>query len=129
MNKEIMVQHIGQVTLVSFLCRKVTEQDEIEHFRAELQSLPDESPNKIFLLDFNAVHFMSSFVIGQLISFSRKVSQINGLVAFCAVNPPIDEIFSLTNLTRIFQFFPTQKEALEVLNSGAGEWKKGYTFF
>ncbi len=122
-----MVQHIGSVTVVSFLSRKVTEPNEFENFRNDLQGLVEDSPNKIFLLDFSEVYFLSSFVIGQLISFSKKVNEIKGTVAFCCLKPTVQEIFKLTNLDKIFAFYKTQRDALEELN--AGHKKTGFRFF
>lgn len=125
--KEIMIQNIASVTVITFLSRKVTETLEIESFRQDLQGLVDSAPNKIFLLDFSEVYFLSSSVIGQLISFSKKAKEINGTVAFCCLKPTVLEIFSLTNLDRIFPFYKSQKEALEELN--AGHKKTGFRFF
>jgi len=58
------------------------------------------------ILDFTDVHFLSSPVLGKLISIKKKVVAIRGKVAFRNVQPDLIEVFRITHLDQVFEIEP-----------------------
>lgn len=75
------------------------------------QRLADRRVNLV--LNMEKIHFINSSGLGALISCLRDVRLSGGRLALCCLAPYIDEIFTLTNLTRVFDCYPSVSEALE----------------
>ena len=55
------------------------------------------------LLDFSDVAFISSKVLGQVITLDKVVKASGGRLKLCNVRPEIYELFRLTRLDRVFE--------------------------
>jgi anti-anti-sigma factor len=55
------------------------------------------------LLDFSDVAFISSKVLGQVITLDKVVKASGGRLKLCNVRPEIYELFRLTRLDRLFE--------------------------
>lgn len=54
------------------------------------------------LLNFSGVGFLSSSVLGKLITLNKRMKAKGGQLKLCEMKPEIYELFTLTNLTKIF---------------------------
>ena len=95
------VCEVCDVTVVKFRDRQILDRVEITGLGEELYKLAEKDQVKL-LLDFSSVQFLSSEVLGKLISMQRKVKSRNGTVKLCNLSPEILEIFTLCNLDLIF---------------------------
>ena len=55
------------------------------------------------LLDFGKVQFLSSIVLGKLITLSKKAKATGGRLIFCNVRPEMAELFEITKLNQLFE--------------------------
>lgn len=92
----------GDVTVVRFRDRHIANLPEIEQVGQELYRLVDEGTRKRFVLDFSNVDYLSSALIGKLISLNAKVRARDGKVKLCSIRPEILEVFHVCKLDRIF---------------------------
>jgi anti-sigma B factor antagonist len=90
------------VTVVRFRDRCINNILEIEQVGQELYRLVDEGKHKRLVLDFSDVDYLSSAMIGKLISLNAKVQARDGSVKLCSIRPEILEVFHTCKLDRIF---------------------------
>ncbi len=80
----------------------------------ELLSLAIGKPVDMKLvLDFRRVNSLSSSALGVLIRFSKRVEERGGHLKFCCLKKNLYEIFQLTHLDRIFEFYDRREDAVD----------------
>ncbi len=92
----------GGVTVVRFRDRHIADMLEIEQVGQELHRLWEEGKQKRFVLDFSDVDYLSSALIGKLISLNAHVQARGGSVKLCSIRPEIMDVFHACKLDRIF---------------------------
>ena len=92
----------GDVTVVRFRNRRIANALEIEETGQELYRLAEEGRHRRLVLDFSDVDYLSSALIGKLISLNGKVRARDGSVKLCSIRPEILEVFRACKLDRIF---------------------------
>ena len=65
------------------------------------------------IFDFEAVKFFSSLVLGMLLDVRAKMGAYQGEVLISAINPQLHRVFKITNLDKVFRFFPNRESAIE----------------
>lgn len=78
--------------------------------KRQIQSLIEETPNRL-VMDFHTVNFIDSSGLGVLVGLLKKAGAPDRLV-ICNLQPPIAEIFGMTNMDRVFSIYPSVDEAL-----------------
>jgi anti-anti-sigma factor len=58
------------------------------------------------------VRFFSSQVLGLLLDMRSRTQPFEGEVVISAINPQLHRIFRITNLDKIFRFFPDKISAV-----------------
>ena len=66
--------------------------------------------NRLFVLDFSEVNYVSSFGIRVFMSLRKELDSAGGKMAFLGVTPSIKEIFKISGFLRIFQFIDSINE-------------------
>ena len=109
---KILVETLQDVTVVTFTDSSILEALVIQQIGEEIYKLVDEQAKRKLVLDFSRVRFMSSQALGMLINLRKKCQAIKGELIFCAVQPEIQKVFKIMNLTKIFKFVPSERDAL-----------------
>ena len=65
-------------------------------------------------------NFMSSAMLGRLVTFRKKCLQQEIDLKICSIPPDIFEVFKITNLNKMFEIHKDEAKALEAYN------KKGW---
>jgi anti-anti-sigma factor len=102
----------GDVTVVRFRDSRFFTLAEIEQIGKELRLLFEESKRRRFVVDFTGVDYLSSALLGKLISLNTKVRSRKGSVKLCNLRPGVVEIFHTSRLDRIFSISEDVAEAL-----------------
>lgn len=76
--------------------------------------IADKNPRKM-VIDFTKVKFFTSQTLGLLLDIWRKLKANNGEVVISGINPQLHRVFRITNLDKIFRFFPDQDSAVKAL--------------
>jgi len=69
------------------------------------------------LLNMAQVEHLSSAVLGELISISRKIRNADGQFCLAGVQPGVAEIFAITRLDQSFRIHSNPEEALKAMAS------------
>ncbi len=102
----------GEITIVRFGEPRVTDAVEIEELGRQLYHVLEYKNCSKVVLDFTSVEFLSSAMIGKLISFSRKAKACNAALRLCGLQQGVRDIFHLCNLDRVFDIREDQRAAL-----------------
>ena len=103
----------GSAAIVTFKSASISGVEEIAVASKQIKEFIDENhPNKL-IFDFEGVKFFSSQVLGLLLDIRMMLKTCNGEVVIIAINPQLHRVFKITNLDKIFRFFPERQTALE----------------
>lgn len=111
--KHLDVKKVGVVTVVSFRAQKILDDLVIQQVGEELYKIADSEPGIKLLLNFDGVAFLSSSVLGKLISLNKKCKANQGKLKMCEMDPKIYELFTITGLNKLFSIHPDELTALQ----------------
>ncbi len=100
--RHIEVSKNGIVYVARFLETKILNDMVIEGIARELNDVAAQEDCTNLLLNFSGVGFLSSSVLGKLITLNKRMKGKGGRMVLCEMKPEIYELFTLTNLTKIF---------------------------
>jgi anti-sigma B factor antagonist len=80
------------------------------------QFIAKNHPKEI-VADFSRVKFFSSQVLGLLLGVRSKLKVYNGQIVISGINPQLYRVFKITNLDKIFKFFPDRESAVKSLDT------------
>ena len=67
---------------------------------------------KKIVLDFSKVKFLSSSALGIMIRLRKEAQAIKGKIVFCSLRKDLRQIFKITNLDKLFEFYDNEEQAL-----------------
>ncbi|MCG3178189.1 MAG: hypothetical protein BIFFINMI_00514 [Phycisphaerae bacterium] len=111
-SSQLIVESVGGVTIVNFDTNNVLDALQIQKMSEELYHLVDQQDRRQIVLDFTKVKMLSSQAIGMLLNLRKKSSAIKGEILLAGIRPDLLKVFKITQIDRLFKFFPTEKEAL-----------------
>ncbi|MDX2200232.1 MAG: STAS domain-containing protein [Phycisphaerae bacterium] len=111
-SSHLKVRRSDNVTIVSFVDRKILEELAIQEIGEEINRLVESEPGVRLLLDFSGVDHLSSAALGMLITVNNRVKEQNGLLRLANINKQIFEVFKITRLNKLFSIHATADDAL-----------------
>ncbi len=100
------------VIIASFQVNRVVDEEIVRKLSDELAAIA-QTGRKV-VLNFSRVEYLSSSVLGKLITFQKRLRSNGGELRLCGIRPQIYEIFEITRLNTLFDIYPTEEEALEM---------------
>jgi len=70
-----------------------------------------QDPNPQLVLDLKKVDFINSSGLGALVSVLKDVRLVGGRLVLSDLAPYVREIFTITQLSNVFEIYPTEQEA------------------
>ena len=111
----LAIVSIRDISLVDFRHQSILDAPVIEAIGRELYALVDEQARKKIVLDFTKVQFLSSQMLGVIITLYKKSLAIKGQVVLCGVRPEIMKVFAIMKLDKLVRLVATEREAMEAL--------------
>jgi anti-sigma B factor antagonist len=111
----IKITTASAVTTVSFNVASLTTEHGLEQAAQQLLDLIENQKPKNLIIDFTGVKFFSSQALGLLINAKKKLSDQKGNVIISGINPQLYRVFKITNLDKIFTFYPNAQAAIDDL--------------
>jgi anti-sigma B factor antagonist len=108
----LTVREVGDITVVEIRECKFTDLAEIEQLGREFYQLADEQHRGSFVLDFSRVEFISSALLGKLISLNARLKAHNRTMKLCSLQPHVAETFRICQLGRILEIRQDEADAL-----------------
>ena len=114
-----LISHVQQgVTIVHFTETKVIDQRNINQIGAELTKMVESGAVMKMLINMENVRYLSSAVLGKLISLHKTLRMSKGTLKLCSIAPAIFEVFEITRLDKVFSIHESEDDALEAFRLG-----------
>jgi anti-sigma B factor antagonist len=110
--QRIVIEDIGDVTMVNFIDKKILDEQNIQMIGDDLFRLVDELGRRKLLLNFGNVEFMSSAALGKLIRLHQRLNQVGGKLILCGISKSILEIFEITKLDKMLKIVKDEQSGL-----------------
>ena len=111
--QRLVVEDIGDIAVVSFVDKKILDEQNIQMIGDDLFRLVDELGRRKILLNFANVEFMSSAALGKLIRLHQKLAGVGGKLILSGISKGIMEIFELTKLDKMLTIEKDEQKALK----------------
>ena len=111
-SSNIAITDQGQTAVVEFTQTCVSDVESIDAASLEIEDFIGHQHPHQMVFDFSQVKFFSSQVLGLLLKARAQLQPEHGQVMVSAVNPQLQRVFKITNLDRIFSFYPNRQSAL-----------------
>ena len=111
MKKYFEVKKVNDITVVVLLFSELSI-EESEEFKMQFYKLISDTDNK-FIIDISKCLFLPSVVLGIIVNFTAKVHQQYGRIVFCRPSEQVRATFAAAHLTKIFEIYGTQEEAVK----------------
>lgn len=105
-------QH-DDVIVATFLNSHLSDEDNIEQLGREVFALVDQFGCLKVVIDLHAVQYLTSSVLGKLITMHRKLHRQDGSFFLCHVSKTVLDVLETSRLVTYFKLFDTKEEALE----------------
>ena len=88
--------------IVGFKMRMLNDEENIEQLGQELFALVEQHNRMKIVLDMSNVDYLTSSVIGKLITLHRKLHRGQGKMALCGLNDGVKSILGTSKLLSYF---------------------------
>jgi anti-sigma B factor antagonist len=112
-DSRLLVQGIGDVSIVNFQDASILEAPLVQRIADELYSMADAQARRKIVLDFTNVRFLSSQTLGVMLTLQKKCQAIKGKVVLCGMRPDLLKMFKITGLEKMFEFYSDETKALD----------------
>jgi len=109
----IQIEYNGDCAVVVFKTASLSSATQISELSDTLRKFLQEQKPQRMIFDFAAVKFFSSQVLGILLDMRKRLKEFGGQIVISAIDPQLYRVFRITNLDRIFEFFPDRNAAIE----------------
>lgn len=113
---QFLVQNITGVVVVSFRESALLDALQIKELGEDLYPLIDERAHRKIVLNLRRVKYMSSSMIGVLLSMHKKVQAIQGRLVLCGVRPEIAKVLKVMRLNKIIDCYQEEADAVNSFN-------------
>lgn len=110
--KNLMVRKMGDAIFVYFLNSRILDEVTIRDIGTELLSLVPQCSSHKLLLNFSAVEFMSSAMLGRIMQLHQECGKAQVDMRLCEIRPPIQKVFELMKLNKVLQIHPNEAKAM-----------------
>ncbi|MCD6415594.1 MAG: anti-sigma factor antagonist [Planctomycetes bacterium] len=105
----------NDVAVVRFSTSRILDQSNVRQLGEELDSLIEKYKLKKLVINFENVSYMSSAVMGKLVSLLKKTKATGGKLNLCGIEPGIYEIFEIMRFDRMFDIHDNEDTAVAEL--------------
>jgi len=102
----------NDVTVITFNATSISGLEGLEVVSRAISDFVSQNYPRKILFDFERVKFFSSQTLGLLLDVWRRVKEYQGCIAISGINPQLHRVFKITNLDKIFPFYPDRQSAV-----------------
>ena len=113
MNKHFCTEQHADALVAYFLDKSIYAELAIAGLGDELYAIVLRPDCLKLVLNFSKVEFLSSAMLGKLLSAKKMMAEKGGMLRLCEICPSIRMVFTLTHLDHIFDIRNTEAEAVQ----------------
>jgi len=118
--KGLEIRSEGGVAVVAFTHSCISDVEEISNASGQLKRYIEQNRPGKMIFDFAGVKFFSSQVLGLLLEARAHLQAHAGQVVVSALSTQLQRVFKITNLNKIFTFYPDTDTALGQFATAGG---------
>ena len=107
----------GAIAVVAFNATSISNIERIIAADRQIREFVEENRPAGIVFDFSGVKFFSSQALGLILNIRAQVAAYGGEVVISAINPQLHRVFKITNLDKVFRFFPDRESATTAVRS------------
>ena len=111
----LVVTDVQGVKFATLQSASILNGADIDAIGEALYELVDKQACRKLVVDFRAVSFLASQMLGVLIALDSKVRDINGKVVLCGLRPKLMKVFKITRLDKRLVFAADETDAIDKL--------------
>jgi anti-anti-sigma factor len=117
MNEKVSVEITGEknAAVITFTSSLISDMEGIVSVGEQIKEFIERYCPETVVFDFERVKFFSSQLLGMLLSIRSELKTYNGEVVISAINPQLHRVFRITNLDKVFRFFPDKESAVKAV--------------
>jgi stage II sporulation protein AA (anti-sigma F factor antagonist) len=113
----VQAETLGELMVVSFRRGRIREEREILRVLTELGEFVEGRAGACVLVNMENIEYLSSAGLGALVGLLKRSRKGEGRLKLCCLKPSILELFEVMRLTKIFELYETQDEAVKAFAS------------
>lgn len=102
----------GDIAIGRFQVPRLTEDQNIEQLGQDLFALVEQYEFRKVVLSLKPVEYLTSSVLGKLITMHRKMHRSQGKLVLCDLQPEVREVMRLSRLIDYFNVAESVEQAL-----------------
>ena len=114
----LQLESFGDIGIVRFATSRVLDGSNVEELGEEFTHIVKVLYATKLIVNFEKVKYMSSAVLGKLITLNKMIGEEKGKLRFCGIDPSVMEIFKIMKLDKLFKIHDTEEKAVESF----GKW-------
>jgi anti-sigma B factor antagonist len=109
----LQVEIIEGTAVVRFAGTDIVYAEEIvRDVGDQLYRLVENEGHTLVLLNLSGIRYLSSTMLGRLVSVNRRLEQANGRLKLCSLSPVVSDIFRISRLDQVFAIYEDEPSAL-----------------
>ena len=110
-----IVNQAENVTIASLRMGSILDGPMIDSLRDDLFELVDGRAVRKLVVDFHHVGFLSSRMLGVVVSLHKKIGEIDGTLVISGLRPNLKKVFAIMRLDKVMTFCDSEAEAVRKL--------------
>jgi len=115
----VEIRSEGTVAVVAFCATSISNADGIAAAAEQIKEFITRNDPSSVVFDFSRVKFFSSQVLGLLVDIRSRLQAEGSEVVISGIAPELYRVFRITNLDKLFKFFPDKDSAVAAVRTGA----------
>jgi anti-anti-sigma factor len=107
----------GNSAVVQFGVSHINDEENIEELGHELFLLPDQFGFQKIVLNMTGVEYITSSVVGKMITLHRKLHRNGGKMVISDLTPGVQEVLDASRLLSYFTHCKTEEQAMALLRA------------
>ena len=103
--------------VATFFPGRLDEEHNVEDLGQSLFQLSDQYGYRQRALDLTQTPFVTSAVLGKLITLHRRLHRADGRLVLCGLQQPVETVMRRSNLLSYFQVVDSRDDAINWLDS------------
>ena len=113
----LKVAEHGDNVVVQFGISHINDEENIEDLGHELFLLPDQFGFQKIVLNMTGVEYITSSVVGKLITLHRKLHRNRGKMVISDLTPGVQDVLDASRLLSYFTHCETEQQAQAILRA------------
>lgn len=111
----------GGFVEVTFNLTHINDEQNIEELGHELFALTEQFGFHQVILDLSGVEYVTSSVVGKMITLHRKLHRVDGMLVLCELTPGVEDVLQASRLLTYFQHTRSVAHARKMLDPATSQ--------